>query len=215
MSTLGDRQEMVNKIISALCPGAKSRSPASSHPLLWPVCLHSVKHSRTDQTMCILPCLKCWLMTDLVTKAWQILYHTQRDGRAALLGSQGLSVPAKQWEVEEAGLDQLWHWHTPCIQTQTNLGWKQQWHRSARHSSALITRAGLSALFPLPIPSMDWGSDLWPLGFLAITYHWPINPGHLQQCCRNRDLNKGGMQLNGCLVSREDNRSKFCKAGTQ
>lgn len=83
--TLDDRQEMVNKIIPAWYPGAKSGSPASSHPLPWRVCLHSVKHSRTGQTMCILHCLKCWLMTDLVTKTWHILYHTQRDGRAALL----------------------------------------------------------------------------------------------------------------------------------
>lgn len=129
--------------------------------------------------------------------------------------SWGLSAPAKQWEVEQAGSDQLWHWHTPCIQTQTNPGWKQQWHPSARHSSALITRAGLSPLFHLPTPSMDWDSDLWPFGFLAITHHWPISTGHLQQWSRNRALNKGGMQINEGLVTIVDNKDKFCEAGTQ
>lgn len=85
MPALNDRQEVVNKILSALYPGAKGESRASSHPLPWSVYLQIVKHSRNDQTMYILHCLKCWLMTDLGTKARQIPYHTQSDGRTALL----------------------------------------------------------------------------------------------------------------------------------
>lgn len=69
MSIMDDRIMDVNKVIH---PCVQELKGDPQHPPILfgqPVWFHSDKHSRTDQTMCILYCLQCWLMIDLVTNA--------------------------------------------------------------------------------------------------------------------------------------------------
>lgn len=174
------------------------RRTASSQPPARLVCLLWVKHTRTDHRS-ILRWWKCLLMSDLMTKVWQALYHTQTDGSTCF--------PEVAWVIsghETMGTGGARHWpalaltcrmpadlYKPALDTQPS-SLTPSLIMADNKSRAVTTHSFSHAVNGLRVA-------LWPLRSAAITPHSPISSGQ-----RNNDLWKCWIALMKDIVGIQD-----------